>query len=440
MAYYTISHILKTVDPGRLSDEVFDYVFWGRGDPRALSASTGIEVEKLERMRREFDYWYPLDYRMSANELIPNHLTFHIFHHVLLFPDRCPRGIVSFGMAVLEGQKMSSSKGNIIAINEAVRSYGADTVRLYLMSVTEPWQDLDWRTNDVAAMQKNLERFYSLAEEIIAMPETGRPDSSQPERWMLSRLQRHMEAVTEALDAFETRRAVQHAFFGMMQDVRWYMKRAKQSEARAHTLKRVLDVWLRLLAPFIPHTCEELWRRKGGRGFVSVAQWPSVERGLIDENAELIESYIGRILDDLAKIQKVMKVEQARRVCFYVAQEWKWRAYRTAVEHVRSGRIDFGSLLVTVEEELGSGIGRADLSRYLQLTLQELRRMSKEEIEVISKTELDEFRVLLEASDFIREQLGAEVVQVFMADDPARHDPQGRAKMAVPLRPAIFVE
>jgi len=440
MAYYTISHILKTIEPGKLSDEVFDYIFRGEGNPSAISALSGIEQEKLEQMKREFDYWYPLDYRMSANELIPNHLTFHIFHHALLFPDRCPRGIVSFGIAVLEGEKMSSSKGNIVAINEAVREHGADTVRIYLMSVAEPWQDLDWRANEVAAMRKNLERFYSLAEEIIALPEAERPSFAQPERWMLSRLQRHVEAVTEALDAFETRKAVQHAFFELMQNVRWYMKRAQQPEARACMLKRVLDVWLKSLSPFVPHICEELWERKGGKRFVSVAPWPSVEKGLIDESAELVESYIGRVLEDVAKIQKVVKVQRPRRVCLYVAQDWKWVAYRIAMEHIRAGRVDFGRLLRTVEEKLGLRLYRSDLAKYLQLVVQELRGMPEEEFEIIAKTELDELQVLLEAADFIREQMGAGTVQVFRADDAKRYDPQDRARLAVPLRPAIFVE
>lgn len=440
MAYYTISHILKTIEPEKLTDGVFDYVFHGKGSPGDISVSTKIEKKKLEQMRREFEYWYPLDYRMSANELIPNHLTFHIFHHAELFPKHCPRGIVSFGMAVLEGQKMSSSKGNIIAVNEAVREHGADTTRLYLASVAEPWQDLDWRANEVAAMRRNLERFYSLAGEIIALPDTGHPSFAQPERWMLSRLQRHIGATTEALDVFETRKAVQHVFFGLMQDLRWYMKRAAQPEARVHVLKRVLGLWLRLLAPFTPHVCEELWSRMGKEGFVSVAPWPSVEGGLIDEGAEMAEGYIVRVIEDVGKIRKVTKVMRPSKICFYVAQDWKWKAYRIAMEHVRAGRVDFGKLLRRVEEELGLRLHRADLSKYLQAAVKELREMPEKDFNLIAKTEVDEFRVLLDAAGFIRGQVGAAAVHVFKADDPKRYDPQDRARLAVPLRPAIFLE
>ncbi len=440
MAYYTISHILKAIDPEKLTDEVFDYIFYEKGDIGTLSGSTGIDQDKLKQMRREFEYWYPLDYRMSANELIPNHLTFHIFHHALLFPDRCPRGIVNFGIAVLEGQKMSSSKGNIIAINEAVRKHGADTVRLYLMSIAEPWQDLDWRADEVAAMQKNLERFYSLAEGIIALPAAKPLSFAQPERWMLSRLQTHVKAATEALDGFETSQAVQHSFFMLMQDLRWYMKRAREPEARAHMLKRVLDVWLRLLAPFTPHVCEEIWRRAGKEGFVSTAAWPKVDERQIDKNAELVESYIERIIEDVGKIRKVVKVERPRRVCLYVAQDWKWKAYRIAMERARSGRVDFGKLLREVEGELGLRLHRADLSKFLQQAVTEVRGMPDDQFETLAATRVDELQILSDAADFIREQLEVQEVRVFKADDPARYDPQDRALLAVPLRPAIFVE
>jgi len=441
MAYYTISHILKTLDSTKLTDEVFDYVFLGRGEAAKVAQITGIDQQTLEKMRREFDYWYPMDYRMSANELIPNHLTFHIFHHAVIFPpERCPRGIVSFGMAVLEGAKMSSSKGNIIAINDAVRKYGADAVRLYLMSTAEPWQDLDWRAHEADAMVKNLERFYALAEGILALPEIERPSLTQPDRWMLSRLQEHVLAATEALEAFETRKAVQHVFFSLMQDLRWYMKRVKGDGSRAYVLRQVLDVWVRLLVPFAPHTCEELWHRMGKSGFVSSADWPTVHEKLIDKTAEFAEDYLGRVVEDIGEVLGVIRVERPTRICLYVAQDWKWQAYRVALERVRGGKVEIGELIRTATKELGLRLYAADLAKYMQHVVQELRAMSQEQLATIAAAEIDEQHVLADAAEFIRKQFGVEMVQVFKADDRARYDPQDRARLAVPLRPAIYVE
>jgi leucyl-tRNA synthetase len=445
MAYYTISHLLKGLDPSQLTDEVFDYVFYGKGEKSEIAKRTGIRESALDQMRSQFDYWYPVDYRMSANELIPNHLTFYVFHHAMIFPDRCPRGIVSFGMAVLEGEKMSSSKGNIVAINQAVKDHGADAVRFYLMSGVEPWQDFDWKIDEVKAMGRNLERFYSLATKIISLPpEEGTP--TIPDRWMLSRLQRHIRTVTDSLEAFETRNAVQHAFFLLMRDVRWYMERVGNAESKSKVLKSVADVWLRLLAPFIPHLCEELWHQMGREGFVSVAPWPEVKEELIDQTSELVEDYISEVLQDVGKILKVVKVGKPKRVCFYVAPEWKWAAYRMALEEARKGELKLGELIRLVRRELatkfGFGPAQAELAGYLQTIVQKVGKLSEAQVETLLKGEINEFSTLEGAKEFIvrRLNLWGVRVDIFKADDPARYDLQGRARLAAPLRPAIYVE
>jgi leucyl-tRNA synthetase len=435
MAYYTVAHLLKRVDPEQLSDEVFDFIFHGKGDPENIAQRTGIPADLLRKMRAEFEYWYPLDYRMSANELIPNHLTFHIFHHAQLFPDRCPRGIVSFGMAILEGQKMSSSKGNIIAINEAVRKYGADTVRMYLLSVSEPWQDMDWKTREVEAMQRNLERFYQLAEELMNI--RGRSTSQGlPERWLLSRLQYHAELVTEALENFETRKAVQHAFFMLMQDVRRYLACAGD-RPNGEVLRELLESWVRLLAPFTPHLCEELWKKLGKDGFVSEASWPAPDPALRDRMAELAWDYVEEVIEDISGIKKVLKSEP-ERACVYVAEDLKWRLFQLAVSHFTAGRVDFKKLMEEAEQ-ITPSMSRGDLSKLLQRILASLRRMSPPALELLREQRLDEYGVLQEMRDYIARRTGLEI-QIFRADDQAKPDPAGKARLSLPLRPSLYLE
>ncbi|MEW6592371.1 MAG: leucine--tRNA ligase [Candidatus Hadarchaeota archaeon] len=439
MAYYTIAHILKTIDPDLLNDSVFDYIFSGKGDAGGISSSTGINRKKLEEMKKEFDYWYPLDYRMSAYELIHNHLTFHVFHHVQLLPDKCPKGIVNFGMVFQEGEKMSSSKGNLVAIGDAVEEYGADTVRAYLMSAAEPWQDLDWKSGEVSAMRRNLERFSSLAEEIISMPGEGARAMDQPERWLHSRLQKHIEAATNALDAFETRTAFQHAFFMMMQDIRWYMKRAKSPEASTYILKKVLEAWLRMLTPFTPHLCDELWSKMGKKGFISTEKWPAVEPHAIDEATDLMEDYISRVIEDIAKIKKVLKTKPSKAY-IYVAQDWKWKVYRMAIDFVRSGERELGKLVRAAEKDMELRLYKAELYKMLQKMVVELIGTPEEERNKTKSAVIDEFAALEEASSFIEEQLGLKGVKIFKSEDSAKYDPNNRAITSLPLRPAIYLE
>ena len=102
--------------------------------------------------------------------------------------------------------------------------------------------------------------------------------------------------------------------------------------------------------------------------------------------------------------------------------------------------MDIGKLLKTVEKELGLRIQKADLAKYLQRTVQELRKMPEQELETIASTAVDELQILKEAADFIRSEFGVSEVQVFRADDQMRYDPQNRAILSVPLRPAIYLE
>lgn len=177
----------------------------------------------------------------------------------------------------------------------------------------------------------------------------------------------------------------------------------------------------------------------GKRGFVSVAEWPAVETGLVNREAEFAENFIVRVLDDVGRIVKVMKKEP-KKLCLYVAQDWKWRAFLIAAEHSRAGPVDLGKLMREVEKRLGLRIQRAELARFLQQMVQEIRKLSEEELATVASTAVDELQILREASDFIGRELGLSEVFVFRADDQTRYDPQNRAVLSLPLRPAVYLE
>ena len=156
MAYYTIAKYMKDINAEDLNDAFFNKVFLDKDGANDGSVNK-IPEDITEKIQKEFQYWYPLNWRLSAKDLVGNHLSFHMFHHAAIFPQKYwPKGITVFGMGLLEGQKMSSSKGNVILLSEAIDKYGADTVRLFLMSSAEPWQDFDWREKEVNGIQRRL--------------------------------------------------------------------------------------------------------------------------------------------------------------------------------------------------------------------------------------------------------------------------------------------
>ena len=103
---------------------MWDYVFLGG----PLPSPCGIPEPTLQRMRREFEYWYPFDLRVSGKDLIQNHLTFTLYNHTAIFPAKLwPRSFRTNGHLLLDSEKMSKSTGNFKTLEEVGRG-GRDPI------------------------------------------------------------------------------------------------------------------------------------------------------------------------------------------------------------------------------------------------------------------------------------------------------------------------
>jgi len=152
MAFYIISKYVnkKEINGNDLTDEFFDYVFYGKKDSGEIANKINITKEKLEEIRNEFLYFYPVDSRHSGRDLVPNHLTFFVLNHVALFPEEnWPQEIVVNGSVLMAGKKMSKSMGNIIPLRDAVRKHGADPIRLTILISAELLQDADFNVEAI---------------------------------------------------------------------------------------------------------------------------------------------------------------------------------------------------------------------------------------------------------------------------------------------------
>ncbi len=112
--------------PQDLNDEFWDYIFFADAP---LPTSLEDKRQVLEKMRREFNYWYPVDLRTSGKDLIPNHLTYFLYNHVAVWnndPSKWPRSIRANGHLLLNSLKMSKSTGNFLTLADAIQKYSAD--------------------------------------------------------------------------------------------------------------------------------------------------------------------------------------------------------------------------------------------------------------------------------------------------------------------------
>ena len=436
MAYYTIAKYMKDIDPEDLDDSFFDEVFLDLG-----KYSGNVKDPLFEDIKHEFNYWYPLDWRLSAKDLVGNHLSFHMFHHSAIFPEyKWPNGIVVFGMGRLEGNKMSSSKGNVILLNEAIETYGADVVRLFLMASAEPWQDFDWRENEVKGTKRRLEWFSEFADRVAEIKgsqvslndfELVQEVKKPINNWILSQFNMRIKDATEALEGFQTRKALQELLFIFKKDIDHYFHRIEHELNDEETKKEISNVltyilssWIRLMAPFVPHTCEEIWNKLEGEGFVSNAQWPEYNKDLIDEKVQKSEEIVQGLAGDINEIKKITGT-QPNKIHIYIAPQWKWEVF-----------------------EIAKDIGRPDIGRIMGESIKQNLHDNKKEIADFAKKVarevtkikyvgyIDECSIIKESLDFLSSEAGAEVV---VYEKPT-YDPKGKFKNAMPYKPAIFIE
>ena len=438
MSFYTINKHIRQHDikPESLTPDVFDYIFMGKGSEKKISLKSGISSEILQEMRTEFLYWYPFDLRVSAKELVPNHLTFCVFHHVALFPpDQWPRAIGVNGMLMIEGKQMHKSKGNFVTMKNAVDKYGADATRCALLLGAEGMDDPDWRAENASDIQGKLESLYNLALKIIEKEKND--DMSHLEQWLLSRMQKRVDEVTKNLDELKTRTSLEVALFEVWNDFRWYNRRKGGTQTKA--VREALEVWLRLLAPFAPHLCEELWNALGKANFISLANWPHIDEYKVDILAEERENLLTDLIADTINILRATKISP-KQVYYYTANDWKWRVYINILKKLVQKEVTVNEVMKELAKDCSLRDNMKAVASFVPRALKTLRKLSDERKINLAKIEIiDEKEFIKSAIDFLEERFNTKVV-VYSEEDQARFDPKQRAKLAIPGQPAIYIE
>ncbi len=430
-------------DPSKLPDSFFDYCLLGLGGAAEAAREAKVPIGIIEKVREEFVYFYPVDMRHSAKDLIPNHLTFYVFHHAILYPQtRWPRGVVANGFVLMEGTKMSKSMQNITPLRDGIAKFGADPVRIGVMATAELGQDTDFSESLASTIGDRLVGLLFQARR-LRRARARKGKLSELDQWLLSRLNRVVFEASAAMERLRVREMINKVLYQLDNDLAWYQRRKGQGvgkgDSSSAVLRRVMEVRARLLAPVAPHVAEEVWSVLGLKGLVSVAKWPQADEKLNNPIAERAESLIGEVLEDTREILKTTAMTP-KRVSLYTAAGWKWNVYLKALEEGAAGASDQGSFLRTVmadSEVRGMGKQAAD---YAGKVFRQVRQIGDDQRKARARTgRLEEKEVLAGALDFFGRELRAEV-RVWGEDDGGVEDPKGRARLAEPFRPAIYVE
>ena len=440
MAYYILAKYVndKQIVGENLGDEFFDYVFLGKGDAEKIASSCKITQSLLEKIREDFEYFYPVNSRHSGRDLVPNHLTFFVFNHIAIFPKKYwPEEIVVNGSVLMNGKKMSKSMGNIIPLRDAIRRYGADPIRLGILISAELLQDADFNMEAISGIKSKLE---NMLEDCSKYKSSDYKNIEQEDKWLQSRLQQLILEITNAMEKMRLREALHYILYGFDSEIRWYLKRidAKNRRDIPNVLHELFSARISVLSPFAPHIAEEMWEKLGNSGLVSRSHWPASSEKKIDMLSIQSESLLQSTLDDIRNIIKVTKIEP-KKIIIYAADSWKMKAYRKILVSVMKGEMNIGVLIKSLMLDKETDPVKKDPD-FVKKTVNDILSEAVDLREAKAKTYLvEEKRILSELDSLVRKDFGVGV-QVFSESDPEKYDPKNKAKTARPFKPAILIE
>ncbi|MBI2079211.1 leucine--tRNA ligase [Candidatus Micrarchaeota archaeon] len=406
MAFYTIAHLLHDFKPEELDEEFFDHLFL---------AKRKEEDVKLKKLKDSFEYWYPLDSRHSGADLVRNHLPFFILNHVAIFPKHhWPKQIVTNGFVLMDGKKMSKSMGNILPLRKAIQEYGADIIRFSVVSGADLTQDTDFNKTVAEGVKSRLAFISRLIGESKSKRSTK--TKSRIEKWLHSRLNRKIKLASELYSKVAIRELSLELFYGVYDDLQWYMKRSKEINIHDY-----LKTWSVLVSPFIPHHAEEFYSSLGGKGFAMNQKFP--EAGQVDESVENGEELVKQSISDIENVKKILGKEP-KEVYIYVASEWKRKLYDLIRKEKSFDKIMKGAVSDSILKSK-----MADVQRITKQLMKNVHSLP----EVMG--EKDELETLTEAGPFFETELKCNVH--ILTEDKSKHE---RSKNALPGKPAIVLE
>ena len=227
-------------------------------------------------------YWLPVDWYNGGMEHVTRHMIYSRFWHKFLYdmglvPTKEPYAKRTAQGLVLgsDGVKMSKSRGNVVDPDDVMESYGADVLRAYILFMGDYEQAAPWSDSSVKGCKRFVERVCALTDMLVP----------EKDKELEASLHRTIKKVTDDIEEMKFNTAIA-AMMSYVNEV--YAKGGLDKES--------LSVLIRLLCPFIPHVCEEMWEVIGGKGLCTASEWPEYDESKTKvESVEIAVQICGKV-------------------------------------------------------------------------------------------------------------------------------------------------
>ena len=248
--------------------------------------------------------WLPVDQYIGGIEHAILHLLYARFFHKLMRDLKIVKSsepftsLLSQGMVLKDGIKMSKSQGNTVDPDDIVDKYGADTIRLFIIFAAPPEQSLEWSDSAIEGSYKFLKRLWVLSYNIVSCKKVGasksiKPDNSHKSLNMRKKIHKTIKKVTH--DVFE-RHSFNTAIASMMELLNELIKFNQNNSEEKDITKEGLLVLIKMLSPIAPHIAHKLWSEFGETTSIMDEGWPEVDKKvLLDSKVEIIVQINGKL-------------------------------------------------------------------------------------------------------------------------------------------------
>ena len=260
------------------------------------------------------NYWLPVDQYIGGIEHAILHLLYARFFNKLmrdvglLKNDEPFTKLLTQGMVLKEGTKMSKSKGNTVDPQALIDTYGADTARLFMMFAAPPEQSLEWADSGVEGAHRFLRRLWTfvathLENGAVETYKTGELNSE------LKTLRRQLHQTVEKItDDYGRRQTFNTAIAAVMELMNAYGKVEGDDAVTRSVRQEVLENVTLLLSPIVPHICQALWAELRKDGVIEDATWPSADQSaMVQDEVELVVQVNGKLRGSITVAKTMAK-------------------------------------------------------------------------------------------------------------------------------------
>lgn len=240
-------------------------------------------------------YWLPVDQYIGGVEHAILHLLYSRFFTKVLRDlgylkniDEPFRNLLTQGMVIKDGSKMSKSKGNVVDPHELISEYGADTVRLFSLFAAPPERDLEWSSKGVDGASRFLNRVFRLICANLELLSAGTADMPQElndsERDLHRKTHQTIKKVTESIEQnfhFNTAVSAMMELFNALNST---LGEQKKEDIAAAVASEAISSLLVLLSPMVPHFTAEMWEVIGREGSIENQPWPQFDKEAAKED------------------------------------------------------------------------------------------------------------------------------------------------------------